>query len=131
MDIQIETIHPAESAKLLNTEWFILHNAGDKPFSTRSCVLSVSRVGSKKKRQLGTMDPGVTLAPGGKVRIITGHPGRKAHGKQPTDDVPNYSLFLNAPVLKGKGTVLLVSLRTHSLAQAEYDPEAEGGLAAS
>ncbi len=130
MDIRIVSIHPAESPKLLNTEWFLLHNTGDKPFSTRNCVVSVSRVGSKKKRDLGTMEPGVTIPPGDKLRVVTGNPGRKAHGKAPDDELPNYNLFLNAPTLRGKGTVLVLSLRSHVLTRAEFDPDAESGLAA-
>ena len=131
MDIRIVSIHPADSPKHLNSEWLILHNAGDKPFSTRSCVLSVSRAGSKKKRDLGAMDPGVTIAPGAKIRVITGNPGRKAHGPQPQDDVQNYSLFLNAPVLQGKGTVLTLTLRSHAITKAAFDPDGDSGIAAS
>ncbi len=128
MAIRIIEIHPADDPKSLNTEWFVLENAGDKPFSTRNCTLGVSR-GGKKRVDLGTLDPGFTLAPGDKVRVITGSPGKKAHGKAPEDGVTNYSLFLNAPVLRGPGTVLVFHLRSHVLATAKYDPAAAAGVA--
>ena len=129
MAIRIIEIHPADDPKALNTEWFVVENVGDKPFSTRNCTLGVSRGGSKKRVDLGTLDPGFNLAPGDKVRVITGSPGKKVHGKAPEDAITNYSLFLNSPVLRGSGTVLVFHLRSHVLATAKYDPEAEGGVA--
>ena len=128
MAISIVEIHPASSPKLLNDEWFIVENRGDKLFSTRNCTLSVARKGSKKKRDLGTMDPGFKIAPGERVRVITGNPGRKAHGKPPEDGTANYHLFLNAPAIAGPGCVLSLSLRTHLLAAAEFEPSADGGV---
>lgn len=130
MAIRIVEIHKADKPKALNTEWFVVENTGDAPFSTRNCTLSITRKGSKKKTELGTIDPGFTLPAGGRTRVITGNPGRKAHGKPPADDVPNYNLFLNAPVLRGAGSVLVFSLRSHELATAEYDPESKSGVAA-
>lgn len=132
MPIEFIEFHPADSPKKLNTEWFILKNDTDKVFSTRNCVLERSRKGSKKATALGTMDPGFSMAPGESVRVLTGNPGRKAHGKPPAEgDIRNYSLFLGAPVLRGNGTVLTLRLRSLSLATGEYDGSAERGLAAS
>ena len=129
MAIRIVEIHAADQSEALNTEWFILENNGDKSFSTRNCALMVSMKGKKKRTQLGTMDPGFTLTPGQRVRVITGHPGRKAHGQPPEDGVDNYALFLNEPVLRGKGTVLTVTLRSLSITKATYDPDAAAGVA--
>jgi len=130
MALKIVEIHPADQPEALNTEWFVIENGGDRPFSTKNCTLSVTRRGSKKKVELGTLDPGFTLAPGERVRVITGNPGKKAHGAAPSDDTRNYNLFLGAPVLRGAGTVLVFALRSHPLATAEYDPSAKGGVAA-
>lgn len=130
MNLSIVEIHPATEPKQLNTEWFILENTGDTAFSTKNCSLSVTRRGSKKRTALGTLDPGFVVAPGERVRIITGNPGKKAHGQPPSDDTKNYHLFLGDAVLRGKGTVLVFSLRSHELTAAEYDPEGKGGLAA-
>lgn len=129
MAIHITEIHPADPPEALNHEWFVIENRGEKPFSTRNCALSVSRRGQRKKVQLGTMDPGVVLAPGETVRIITGHPGRKAHGELPDDGVKHYNLFLNGSVLRGPGTVLTLALRSLPIASATYDPDADGGVA--
>lgn len=129
MAISIVKIHPASSPKELNDEWIVVENQGENSFSTRNCTLSVARKGSKKKRELGSMDPGFKLAPGERMRVITGNPGRKAHGKPPADDIANYHLFLNAPVVAGAGCVLSLSLRTHVLAAAEFDPGQESGVA--
>lgn len=129
MAIRIVEIHSADEPGLLNTEWFVIENQGDKPFSTRSCSLNVGSRGKRKKTQLGTLDPGFTLSPGEKVRVITGHPGRKAHGTPPEDGLRNYSLFLASTVLRGPGTVLTLSLRSLPVTTVEYDPEAEHGVA--
>ena len=131
MALKIVEIHPAVEPDALNTEWFVLENAGEKPFQTKNCTLSVTRKGGKKRIELGSMDPGFTIAPGERVRVITGNPGKKAHGALPEDGTRNYSLFLGAAVLRGAGTVLLFGLRSHVLASAEYDPETKSGVAAA
>jgi hypothetical protein len=129
MPIEIIQFKPAESPKMLNTEWFILKNASDKTFTTRNCVVEVSRKGSKKSSSLGTMDPGFSMAPGESVRVVTGNPGRKAHGSAPEDEIRNYNLFLGSTVLKGDGTIVTIRLRQMSLATAEYSSSAETGVA--
>ena len=129
MALTITKIHPAKEPEELNTEWFIVENTGEKAFSTKNWTLSVTRRGGKKKIELGTLDPGFLLGPGEKMRVVTGNPGRKAHGKAPEDDTPNYNLFLGEQVLRGAGTVLVFALRSHTLATAEYDPDAKNGIA--
>jgi hypothetical protein len=130
MTIRITEFHAADAPSALNTEWLIVENTGDKPFSTKNCTLAVSRGGRPK--QIGTpLDPGFVVAPGEKVRVITGNPGKKAHGKVPEDGVRNYFLFHGEPVLRGNGTIVAVTLRTHELARAVYDPDAPGGVKAT
>ena len=130
MALKIVEIHPAVEDDALNTEWFVLENTGEKPFQTKNCTLSVSRKKGGKRMELGTMDPGFTIAPGERFRIVTGNPGKKAHGAMPEEKgIKNYSLFLGAPVVRGAGTVLVFGLRSHVLATAEYDPDAKGGVA--
>lgn len=131
MAIRIIEIHPADPPEALNTEWFILENQGTRPFSTRGCNLLVRKKGGAKKTNLGTMDPGFSLAPGEKKRVTTGHPGRKSHGKAPEDGLDNYSLFLNESILRGPGSVLTVSLRSLPVAKAVFDPDTESGVAPS
>lgn len=131
MELKIVEIHPGENKKALNTEWFVLENTGDTSFSTKNCTLSVTRGSAKARGSLGTLDPGFTMNPGDRFRVVTGNPGKKAHGKAPEDDIENYYLFLAAPVLRGKGTVLVFSLRSHPICRAEFDPEGEAGIAAT
>jgi hypothetical protein len=128
MAIRIVEIHPAEDTAALNTEWFIVENAGDKPFSTKNCSLGTAR-GGQRPKAIGTIDPGFVVAPGEKYRIVTGRPGKKAHGEPPDDGVPTYHLFLAAPVFKIPGTVLAISLRTLEVARATFDPAAKTGVA--
>ncbi len=130
MAIRIVEIHPPETPETLNTEWFILENQGNRPFITRNCNLIVRKRGSKKKTQLGTIDPGFTIGPGEKVRVITGNPGRKAHGKAPEDDIRIYNLFLNESILRGPGSILTLSLRSLPVAKATFDPDAASGVGA-
>jgi len=132
MNLKIIEIKAADSKKALNTEWFILENVGDGPFSTVNCSLSVTRGTGKQRGSLGTLDPGFTFAPGEKYRVITGNPGKKAHGKAPeVEGVTNYFLFLASQVLRGPGTVLVFSLRDHEICRAEYDAKADDGIKSS
>lgn len=130
MKLRIVEIHPATDPEALNSEWFILANEGDTPFNTRNCQLMVRRKGQRKSRSLGTIDPGFTLQPGERMRVLTGNPGKKVHGEPPKDDTPNYNLFLNTPVLAYAGIELVLALRTLPVAKARWEPEAEGGIAA-
>ncbi|GAB4570316.1 MAG: hypothetical protein Tsb0020_24990 [Haliangiales bacterium] len=131
MALHIVEIHPAEDSGVLNREWFVLENGGDKPFSTRNCTLSVSRRGQRKKKALGTIDPGFVLGPGERIRVLTGHPGRKAHGEPPEDELKNYHLFLNESVVRGAGVVLTLALRSLPVAEATFDAATESGVAAT
>jgi hypothetical protein len=131
MNLKIIQIHPASAQEALNSEWFVVENTGDTAFNTKNCTVSISRGNSKKRRELGTIDPGFTIAPGERVRIVTGNPGRKAHGPMPEEDgVKNYSLFLGAPVLAGAGTVLHFALRSHPISRAVFDPAQKTGIGA-
>lgn len=128
MAIRIIAIHPADPSEALNSEWFVLENQGEKPFSTRGCTLTVSRKGQPKKIMLGTIDPGFVIAPKEKVRVITGHPGRKAHGELPAEDIKQYNLFLNESVLRGPGCTLQLALRSLPVTKATFEPESDGGV---
>lgn len=131
MAIRIIEIHPADPPEHWNHEWLVLENQGEKPFSTRGCTLSVARKGSPKKVLLGTIDPGFVINPGEKYQVITGHPGRKAHGEMPAapDGVKQYNLLLNESVLRGAGCTLTLALRSLPVTKATYDPESPGGIA--
>src|SRR5262249_24561476 len=124
MRIAIREIHAAASAGALNSEWFVVENVGDRPFSTAGCSVSVGKGGKARLRAVGTLDPGFTLAAGERVRVVTGNPGKKAHGATPESEIRTYHLFLGAPRVDGAGSVVAMSLKQHELARAAYDPAA-------
>jgi hypothetical protein len=130
MAIRFVEIKPAENPEALNTEWVILENDGKTPFNTRGCGMTVGRRGSAKKSLLGIIDPGFVLAPGDRMRMLTGNPGTQAHGAAPEDGTKNYFLFLPRTYLQGAGTVLTLVLRGLPVSKAEFDPAQPGGMAA-
>jgi hypothetical protein len=130
MAIRFVEIKASDNPEALNSEWVILGNDGKVPFNTRGCGMTVGRRGSAKKSLLGIIDPGFVLAPGGRMRMLTGSPGTQAHGPAPEDDVPNYFLFLPRVYLQGPGTVLTLVLRGLPVSKAEFDPEQPGCIAA-
>src|ERR1700733_4070278 len=130
MAIRFVEIHASESPETLNAEWVILENDGKTAFSTRGCGMTVGRRGSTKKSLLGIIDPGFVLAPGERVRMLTGNPGTQAHGTAPEDGVKNYFLFLPKPYVAA-GAVLTLVLRGLPVSKAEFDPAAPQGVKAS
>jgi hypothetical protein len=134
MPLEIREIHAPPEAPQLNQEWFVLENTGEKSFSTAGCSVSVGKGKGKAARlkSMGTLDPGFQIGPGEKVRVVTGNPAKKAHGKPPEEDaVRNYHLFLGVPLLQGTGTIVALSLKQHELARATFDPKSPGGVAQS
>ena len=130
MAIRFVEIKAAETSEALNSEWVILENVGKAPFNTRGCGMTVGRKGSSKKSLLGIIDPGFVLAPGEKVRMLTGSSGTQAHGPAPEDGVKNYYLFLQKAYVAGGGTVLTLVLRGLPVSKAEFDPAAPHGIKA-
>src|SRR5262249_38741900 len=112
MRLTIREIHPASKPDSLNEEWFVVENPGDKAFSTAGCAVAVGRGNVARLRVIGTLDPGFTIHPGEKVRVITGNPGKKAHGTVVAEEgVRDYHLFLAERLLAGPGAVLGLSLK--------------------
>ncbi len=132
MKLVIREIHAAGKGGALNEEWFILENASDKAFSTAGVTVAVGK-GKARLRSVGTLDPGFTMQPGDRVRVISGNPGKKAHGPVPEADggLRNYHLFLGAPLLSGTGSVLGLSLHQHEVARGTFDPSAPSGVRAA
>jgi hypothetical protein len=129
MAIRIVEIHPAGDPQHLNTEWVVLENDGKNPFQTRGCGMTVSKRGEKRRSQLGIIDPGFLLAPGDKVRMLSGSPGREAEGPLIEDEIKNYYLLLPKLILQGPGTVLTLTLRGLAVCKAEFDPTKPSGVA--
>jgi hypothetical protein len=130
MAIRFVEIKATDDPEALNAEWVILENDGKAPFNTRGCGMTVGRRGSAKKSLLGIIDPGFVLAPGQRMRMLTGSPGTQVHGAVPEDDTPNYHLFLpRAYLAAGPGTVLTLVLRGLPVCKAEFDPTQPDGIA--
>jgi hypothetical protein len=128
MKIVIREIHAADSKAALNQEWFVVENTGERPFSTNGCSVSVGK-GKTRLKAIGTLDPGFTLGPSEKIRVITGNPGKKAHGQPPTEGgLKNYHLFLASPILAGAGSVVAMSLNQLEVTRATFDPKAKDGV---
>ena len=100
------------------------------PPGSQSGRLTIGPDGMIIPIQLGTLDPGFTLATNEKIRIVTGNSGRKAHGPAPAEsnDLKNYHLFLDEPILKGPGTIVALSLKQHEIARGVYDPASPTGV---
>jgi hypothetical protein len=130
MAIRFVEIKAPENPEALNSEWVILENDGKTAFNTRGCGMTVGRRGSAKKSLLGIIDPGFVLAPGDRMRMLTGNPGTQAHGAAPEDEVKNYFLFLPKTYVQGAGTVLTLVLRGLPVSKAEFDPAQPNGVAA-
>jgi len=129
MAIRFVEIKASDNPEALNSEWVILENDGKMPFNTRGCGMTVGRRGSTKKSLLGVIDPGFVLAPGERMRMLTGNPGTQAHGAPPEDAVKNYFLFLPRTYLRGAGTVLTLVVRGLPVAKGEFDPAQPDGIA--
>ena len=130
MAIRFVEIKASDNPEALNSEWVILENDGKTAFNTRGCGMTVGRRGSAKKSLLGIIDPGFVLAPGERMRMLTGNPGTQAHGPPPEDGVKNYFLFLPRTYVHTAGTVLTLVLRGLPVSKAEFDPSQPGCVAA-
>ena len=110
MALTVVEVHRRTEDKQLNDEWILVENTGDAPQSTRGCRVLHYKPKAKKGTEAAKLDPGFTVAPGAKLRVVCGNPGTKAHGQAPEDEgVENYYLFMKAPLFKGKaGSVKLV-----------------------
>src|SRR5512146_2130692 len=99
MALVFREIHPGSNPELLNEEWFVVENTGANPINTKGCTMTRAR-GKGRGQIIGTLDPGFTLKPGQRIRIVTGIASKKAHGEPPkeTEELKNYHLFLKGPV---------------------------------
>ena len=130
MALVFREIHASSSPEALNEEWLILENTGPNPVTTKGIAMLRSK-GSGRGTILGTLDPGFTLKPGERIRLVTGIPSKKAHGTPPAEEegLKNYHLFLKGPVLQGPGTQLRLVLNQMEFCHATFDPAAPGGIA--
>ena len=130
MALVIRELHAASSRELLNDEWLLIENTGPGLLSAAGWTLLVGKQG-QRPHQLGTLQPGFILHSGEQIRLVTGSPGKKAHGAPPpeTEKVKNYFLFLREPVLERPGIVVHLTLHQLELARAVFAPQKQDGSA--
>jgi hypothetical protein len=115
----------------LNEEWLVLENVSGSTINVRGCVITVAENVHRRPHILGTLDPGFMLSPGGRIRLVTGSPARKAEGTPPaeTEELKNYHLFLKSSYLQ-PGAVVRLTLRQLDMARAAYLPDEPNGVGA-
>jgi len=80
---------------------------------------------------LGVIDPGFMLQPGEKIVVVSGVPGKKAHGEPPTrEGMRTYHLFQREGLLAGPGQIIRFTLNQTEVAKLIYDPKAPTGIGA-
>ena len=131
MPLTFREVHAMPDKKRVNEEWFVLENAGASAVNTAGLQVISARKG-KRGNVLGMIDPGFMLQPGEKILVVSGMPGKKAHGEPPTrDGMRTYHLFQRAGLLAGTGTIIKLALNQIEVAKLVYDPEQTSGVAAA
>jgi hypothetical protein len=129
MPLMFREAHASTDKKQLNGEWFVLENAGATSVSTGGLQVISGKKG-KRGSVLGVIDPGFMLQPGEKILVVSGIPGKKAHGDQPArDDMRTYHLFQKQPLLQGDGTIIKLAMNQLEVARLTYDRNAPSGVA--
>jgi len=131
MPLIFREAHAAPDKKQLNLEYFVLENDGATAISTARLQVISGREG-KRGSLLGVIDPGFMLQPGEKILVVSGVPGKKAHGEPPArEGMRTYHLFQRAGLLAGSGTIIKLALNQIEVAKLVYDPEQTTGVAAA
>ena len=131
MPLTFREVHATSDKKRVNEEWFILENASATAVSTGGLQVISSRKG-KRGQVLGVIDPGFMLQPGEKILLVSGMPGKKAHGEPPTrEGMRSYFLLQREPLLQGDGTLLRLAMNQLEVARVVYDPAIPTGVATS
>jgi hypothetical protein len=130
MPLTFREVHATPDKKRVNEEWFVLENAGASAVNTAGLQVISARKG-KRGNVLGMIDPGFMLQPGEKILVVSGMPGKKAHGEPPTrDGMRTYFLLQREPLLQGDGTLLRLAMNQLEVARVVYDRETPTGVGA-
>jgi hypothetical protein len=130
MPLRIVELHAARTPDVLNDEWLVLENTGPNDFISQGCRVTVARNSAGRGREIGKIDPGFVLHKDERIRLVTGSPGRKAHGSPPdeTKELKNYHLFLGGPLLEAEGTVVRLVLNQVEMARATWQRKGKHGI---
>jgi hypothetical protein len=70
------------------------------------------------------------LQPGEKIIVVSGVPGKKAHGEPPTrDGLRTYHLLQREPLLGGDGTIIRLCMNQFEVSRLTFDPDVATGVA--
>lgn len=131
MPLVFREARAASEKKKVNEEYFVLENDGASAVSTAGLQVIAARQG-KRGSMLGVIDPGFMLQPGEKILVVSGVPGKKAHGDPPArEGMRTYHLFQHESLLKGAGTILKLARNQVEVARLTYDPDAATGVGAN
>jgi len=120
MPLVFSSVHRPKDTQELNQEWFVVENTGPNAISTAGCALTVAAP-QGRPRPLATMEPGFTLQPQEKIRLVTGSPGKKSQGAPPDEsEAKNYHLCLKESVLGKPGTTVRIARGQMELAKVVY-----------
>ena len=129
MALVFREAHPAPDRKKINEEWFVLENTGATSISTGGLQVIATRKG-KRGSLLGMIDPGFMLQPGEKIIVVSGIPGKKAHGEPPTrEGLRTYHLLQREPLLSGEGTLIRLCMNQFEVSRLMFDPATPTGVA--
>lgn len=129
MPLVFREAHAAPDKKRINEEFFILENTSATAINTHGLQVIQSRKGQRGS-VLGMLDPGFMLQGGEKIILVTGLPGKRAHGEPPTrDGLRVYHLLQRESILRGAGTIIRLALNQMEVARLEFDPGAPDGVA--
>ena len=102
MPLDFREAHAAPDKKRVNEEWFVLENAGATADQHRRPAGDRRPRKGKRGIVLGMIDPGFMLQPGEKILVVSGMPGKKAHGEPPArDGMRTYHLLQREPPAAG------------------------------
>ena len=131
MALIFKEAHAAPDRKKVNEEYFVLENTGAAAISTGGLQVISTRKG-KRGAMLGVIDPGFMLQPGEKIIVVSGIPGKKAHGDPPArDGLRTYHLLQREPLLAGEGTLIRLCMNQFEVSRLQFDPAAPTGVAAA
>lgn len=131
MPLVFKEAHAAPDRKKINEEFFVLENTGATAINTGGLQVIATRKG-KRGSLLGVIDPGFTLQPGERIIVVSGMPGKKAHGDPPErEGLRTYHLLQREPLLGGEGTIIRLCKNQFEVSRLIFDPAASTGVAAA
>ena len=130
MALVFKEAHASSDRKKINEEYFVLENTGASAISTAGLQVIAARKGKKRGELLGVIDPGFTLQPGEKIIVVSGMPGKKAHGEPPArEGLRTYHLLQREPLLGGEGTIIRLCMNQFEVSRLTFDPAVPSGVA--